>query len=419
MSFSATGARRPLQSKPKQNPFLKRSSSSFSNHARTKPSAAEPVAKKIKTQHDSDDEALHHGGIITSLAQPGTPQDVVSLMNHIRSTMFDPIPERSSGMNSSRIAEVLNFRRDLAPIVSIAHIHALSASPTTTDREIAKLTQAGTIRRITIPGRGTGGSPIGHGLVLTSDWTSLIRSSLLPSDLQDAYISLLTLHPTSPTIPSSSLPPDSTRLLITHGFLTSTSALSLPLSAPISHTSAFSLGLSTPVANAGTTAPTGSLDAVGGIGAVHLRGGGTGGLPTSCPPTTSPSSSSSSSSPSASRSAECQGTLTFSLPNTASYLRLLTQTRAHLVSLICRSSPRHKEALSSLVRERWDGNVPGEEDAVGRAKRTRGEWSGVLPGRTKKWKGFCGVRFGWVLEEGVGSGVVEGFRTGGTGLGVR
>ncbi|KAG8623502.1 hypothetical protein KVT40_008478 [Elsinoe batatas] len=411
MSFSATGARRPLQSKPKQNPFLKRSSSSFSNHARTKPSAAEPVAKKAKTQHDSDDEALHHGGIITSLAQPGIPQDVVSLMNHIRSTMFDPVPERSSGMNSTRIAEVLNFQRDLAPIVSIAHIHALSSSPTTTDREIAKLTHAGTIRRITIPGRGTGGSPVGDGLVLTSDWTSLVRSSPLPSDLQDTYLSLLAQHPTSPTVSTSSLPLDSTRLLITHGFLTSTSALSLPVSAPTSHAGAFSLGLSTPVANAGTTAPTGSLDAVGGIGAVHLRGGGSGGLPTS-------SSSASSSVPSTSQAANGGGSLTFSLPNTASYLRLLTQTRAHLVSLICKSSPRHKEALASVVRERWDGNVPGE-DAVGRAKRARGEWSGVLPGRTKKWKGFCGVRFGWVLEEGVGSGVVEGFRTGGTGLGVR
>ncbi|KAF4550313.1 Hypothetical protein D9617_18g035040 [Elsinoe fawcettii] len=401
MSLSATGARRPLQSKPKQNPFLKRSSSSFSNHARTKSASSEPAAKKAKVQHDDDDVPLHHGGIVTSLATPGLPQDAVSLMKYAREQMFDPIPERSAGMNSTRIAEVLNFRKDLAPIVSLAHLHALSRSPTTTDREIAKLTQQGIVRRITIPGRGRGGSPIGDGIVLVSDWTALIKTSSLPTPLQERYLSLLSTQPTSPTIPTSSFTTDEVSRLVSSGFLTSTSALSLAVDAPVSRAGAFSLGLSTPVANAGTVAPTGSLDAVGGVGAVHLRGGGSGGLPSG----------------SVTREAK-EGSLTFALPGTATYLRLLTEARAHLVQLVTKSSPRHKEGSAELLKERWDGNIPSD-DAIGKAKRARGEWVGILPGRTKKWKTFYGTRFEWVLEEAVGSGVVEGFRTGTVGLGVR
>lgn len=74
--------------------------------------------------------------------------------------------------------------------------------------------------------------------------------------------------------------------------------------------------------------------------------------------------------------------------------------------------------MRDLLRERWDGNVLGE-DQVTRAKRARGEWTGVLAGRTKKWKAFYGMRFEWILEEALGSGGVECFDTGTGGLGVR
>ncbi len=43
----------------------------------------------------------------------------------------------------------------------------------------------------------------------------------------------------------------------------------------------------------------------------------------------------------------------------------------------------------------------------------------MLPGRTKKWKQFYGMRFEWVLEECLGTGVVELFETGSVGMGVR
>ncbi|PSK55380.1 hypothetical protein B9Z65_2769 [Elsinoe australis] len=407
MSFSATGARRSLQSKPKQNPFLKRSSSSFSNHARTKPGTSEPVAKKVKVQHDNDDdEPLRHGGIVTTLTRPGQPQDVLFLMKYVQDTMFDDIPERSAGMNSTRIAEVLNFRKNLAPIVSLAHLHAISVSPTATDREVAKLISTGVLRRISVPGRGKGHAPLGDGLILTSALTSLVHSSSLPAPLKEKYLTLLSAHPASTTLPESmtDLTPPDISALVSAGFLTSTSALSTSSPFAPSRASAFSLNLSTPVSSALTTAPTGSHDAVGGLNAVHLRGGGAGGLRTTPP--------------SLPRSTSNTGGLTFSIPGTGSYLRLVSEARAWLVALLAKSSPRHREAMRELLRERWDGNMLGE-DQVTRAKRARGEWVGVLAGRTKKWKAFYGMRFEWILEEALGSGGVECFDTGTGGLGVR
>jgi hypothetical protein len=42
-----------------------------------------------------------------------------------------------------------------------------------------------------------------------------------------------------------------------------------------------------------------------------------------------------------------------------------------------------------------------------------------MPGRTKKWKEFQGLEFGWVLQEAVGAGLVEVFETQSVGRGVR
>jgi hypothetical protein len=71
-----------------------------------------------------------------------------------------------------------------------------------------------------------------------------------------------------------------------------------------------------------------------------------------------------------------------------------------------------------MLRERWDGGIAANDEAT-KAKRYRGEWTGVLPARTKKWREFSGLRFEWVLEEAVGSGLVEGFETGSVGKGFR
>jgi hypothetical protein len=71
-----------------------------------------------------------------------------------------------------------------------------------------------------------------------------------------------------------------------------------------------------------------------------------------------------------------------------------------------------------VLRERWDGGVPASDEQT-KAKKARGEFTGVLPGRTKKWKQFWGLRFEWILEECVGAGLVECFETRSVGVGVR
>lgn len=402
MSFSATGAHRPLQSKPKQNPFLRRSSSSaFTNHPRRKPGTGEPSLKRTRTEGSDDaGDRLDNRGIVTSLPPKQVPQDVVSLMHHARALMFDAIPERSAGMNSVRIAEVLQFRRRLPPVVSKAHLHALSASNTATEREVARLVQAGTVRKVNVLGRGRGGAAIGEGLVLVEDWVRLVQNdSSLEQDLQTKYIDLLRNQTSSSTVPATAFTNAEIPLLMAAGLLTSTSALASS-SDTLSRPGAFSLGTPT-VATAGSAAATGTLAAVGGNGAVHARGGGGGGLPAS-----------------ARIQPRDLGSLTFSLPSTGIYLRLLTEARAHLGQLLSRSSPKYRESSRDMLRERWDGGIPAD-DAATRAKRARGEWSGVLPGKTKKWKTFYGMKFDWILEECLGSGTVECFNTGSVGLGIR
>jgi len=88
--------------------------------------------------------------------------------------MFENIPTRA-GMNSTRISEVLNYRRDLPPIVTVAHLLALSSSPTTTEREVADLVRTGVVRRLRIPGRGLGSAAIGDSLVLVEKWVAMVE----------------------------------------------------------------------------------------------------------------------------------------------------------------------------------------------------------------------------------------------------
>lgn len=109
-------------------------------------------------------------------------------------------------------------------------------------------------------------------------------------------------------------------------------------------------------------------------------------------------------------------TLFLSLPNTGTYLRLLGAGRAHMLALLRRSSC--SEAPMGLLKDRWDGAVETEK-SFHLAKRARGEFAGILPGKTKKWKDLYGMQFGWVLEETVGAGLVEIFETGSVGPGVR
>lgn len=105
-----------------------------------------------------------------------------------------------------------------------------------------------------------------------------------------------------------------------------------------------------------------------------------------------------------------------SIPNLGPYLRLLGAARTQILTLLKKS--RSGEAPLYLLRDRWDGAVEsGNQYSVG--KRARGEFAGVLPGRTKKWKELYGMNFRWALEETLGAGMIELFETGSVGPGVR
>ncbi|KAJ8069897.1 hypothetical protein OCU04_000306 [Sclerotinia nivalis] len=105
-----------------------------------------------------------------------------------------------------------------------------------------------------------------------------------------------------------------------------------------------------------------------------------------------------------------------SLPATGQFLKLLSNARLHLVSLLSKS--KYREAPESLLRERWNGGIE-TDDGASAAKRNRGEFSDVLPGKTRKWKQYYGISFEWILAECVGAGLVEVFDTRSIGRGVR
>lgn len=379
------------------NPLIRRKSSSpFTSAQRSKPNAR-------KSSAADKEEKLDDAGLIPSLAPSGIRQDVTSLIKYIQATIYDEIPERAAGMNSERISEILRFRRALPPIVSLANLHALSRSSTETERELARLIAMGKVRKVTIPGRGRGGAAVGDGVVLVEDWVRRVQDEPgLDDEAMEKYIGLLEAHRTSPTAPMSMLSDTEERALVISGFLTSPAALSASLG-DLFAAPGISNSLST-VSSAGSRAATGTLAAVGGYGAVQDSGGGGSMLATR---DTRPSN--------LVKGKERE--MTFSLPAMGAYLKLLVAARQHLLHLLKTLSPRYKEATLEMLKEKWDGNTPN--DAISRLKRERGEWTGVLPGKTKRWREFFGMRFECVLAECVGSGLVELFDTGSVGMAVR
>ncbi|KAF2090780.1 hypothetical protein K490DRAFT_14265, partial [Saccharata proteae CBS 121410] len=374
---------------------LRRSSSSpFASSPRQKPGGVgAPRRKSSPADETAYDAPLDDTGIAASLAADLELRDVPQFMQNIQRRMWCHVPERS-GMNGQRIAEVLNHRLALPPIVSTAHVHALTKSPTITEREIADLTRAGVLRKIVIPGRG---ASVGEGLIIVSEWERRVYAHPdLDNQVKDKYTSLLRADPSSFTVSAAHFTKQETTALISAGFLTfagsPTNAFNRPGVSP--------LGFVTSIA---TASASGSLGAVGGADALISSGGGGSGILTN--PTRS------------SVSTDGDWQYHFAMPNTGPYLKLLISARAHLIDMLDKMS-KHREAPLSLLKERWDGGIM-TENAASRAKRARGEWTGTLPGRTKKWRGFYGLNFDWVLEECVGSGQVELFQTRTVGVGVR
>ncbi|KAL9096146.1 MAG: hypothetical protein Q9165_001669 [Trypethelium subeluteriae] len=378
------------------------SGSPFPSAQRRKPSqtAAKSQSKQDETPDEHEAEVLVDTGIITSLPTERPVSSIIDLMRYIQKRTFSEVPERAAGMNSTRTAEVLNFRLNLPPIVSVAHIHALSPAPTAAEREISELLKTGTIRKIVISGRGSGAATFGEGLVLMDDWERLVtENDQLSAELKSKYLEILRSHPTALTVSGSNFTKGEAVALMTAGFLTAAHATKMSDFLRPGSSSPMSGSLAS-LSSAGSSAASGSVAAVGGTGIVHSSGGGGRGLNFE------------------DDALAVKHNLAPSLPNIGPYLKLLVSARQHLTSLLSKASPRHREAPLSLLRERWDGGIAAE-DPASKARAARGESAAVLPGRTKKWRSFWGLKLEWVLEEAVGGGLAECFNTQSVGVGVR
>ena len=134
-------------------------------------------------EFDQSHGPLQDHGLSRHIPETAPVDNVLDALRHIRDSMFEELPRRA-GMNSVRIAQVLNFRRSLPPLVSVAHVHTILDAPTRVEREIMELTTAGKIRRLIVPGRGNDAAGLGDCLVLTENWENLVRESELGEELK-------------------------------------------------------------------------------------------------------------------------------------------------------------------------------------------------------------------------------------------
>ncbi|KAI5920029.1 serine-threonine protein kinase 19-domain-containing protein [Camillea tinctor] len=369
---------------------------------RRKPGTDSRGVKKTVARDDKDDDLfedkLDDYGLVEALATDLNLRDTSQAIHYINSHMFSPLPERAAGMSPKRIAEVLNYRKNLPPVVTVSHIQALLASPSVVEREIAELARSGFLRKIVVPRRGD----IGETVMLASDYDKMVKESrFLDEHTKRSLLSYLKDNPGAQSICRTGLQPSEIKQLIHAGFLTShytgiayhgsmSNKMNL-YSRPEDKTTLTSL-------ETVSRQPTGSLGTVGGEGAVHMAGGSGGGA----------------------QSANWADTntteLKLAIPGNGSFLKLLSAALDHLVSFLEKS--KYREAPETVLRDRWDGGI-AKEAAHDVAKRSRGEFVGILPGQTRKWNHFYGLSFDWILQEAVGSGRVEVFETRSVGHGIR
>ncbi|KAJ5178076.1 uncharacterized protein N7500_000775 [Penicillium coprophilum] len=358
--------RKPSAPKPRASPFAA--------HARRKPTSGGGIKP---TADLGFDDPLPDVGGSHFISETAPVQNVLQAIQYIRDGMFEELPARA-GMNSTRIAEVLNLRRSLPPLASVAHVHTILEAPTQVEREIVEQIQTGRIRRLIIPGRGNDAAGLGDCLVLAEDWDKMVQESpALDEPVKEKFLDILKRMGTSSAISQGVFTTDEYRALLRAGFIVSSSSYTQ-----------------------------------GTLSIASLPN-----LPQMATSSASRSESVSHSERSVQSAAQARAaTLFLSLPNTGTYLRLLGSGRAHLLALLRRSASG--EAPLGLMKDRWDGAVETDK-SYDVAKRARGEFAGVLPGKTRKWKELYGMRFRWVLEEALGAGLVEMFETGSVGPGIR
>ena len=176
---------RVTKSSQKKPPLPRSASSPFASAPRRKPIQRSKTKPDHGDEEDDFEDKLEDLGLVETLETELFLRDVPQAMKYIKSKMFDEVPEKS-GMNSTRTAEVLNLRKNLPPMVTNAHIHALIDSPTMVEKEIGQLANAGVLRRIVVPGRGTGSSSISDALVIVKDWSDRLKESSISEDLKSS-----------------------------------------------------------------------------------------------------------------------------------------------------------------------------------------------------------------------------------------
>ncbi|KAK2750146.1 hypothetical protein FQN57_004642 [Myotisia sp. PD_48] len=383
MPLNFTAARSSRISKSSSSAHRK---SPFAALHRSKPSTSSD-GRSIRGKTDSTDGA---GGFISSptssnyifdeslpdigpsdyVAESNRITNVIQAIQYIQNTMFSPLPTRRAGMNSTKISQVLRFRASLPPIVSVAHVHVLLNEPTKVEREINMLVEERRIRRLLLPGRGDAIHGLGDCLVLVEDWEEMVKnSSLLHEQLKAKFIKALGNDTKTLAVPAGYFSQEETSALIRSGFLVAASSLhhQAPINPPLA--------------------------------------------------TMEPESSSSQSQTNRITPGERASTMMLSIPSMGPYLKLLGAARSQILASLKKS--RYSEAPLYLIQDRWDGAIESTTSQASASKRSRGEFTGVLPGSTRKWKELYGLNFRWVLEETVGAGLVEIFNTGSVGPGLR
>lgn len=176
LNYSAAYSSR-ITKKPIKPPSLRRSASSpFASFNQRKPVQRSKTKPETEQQEDFFGEKLDDLGLVTTLSTDVLLPDVAQIVRYANRNMFDSLPE-SGGFNSTRISEILNFRKSLPVTVTVAHVHALFISPTATEREISELMKANILRKLVVPGRGIGGSTVCEGLVLINDLKEMLERS--------------------------------------------------------------------------------------------------------------------------------------------------------------------------------------------------------------------------------------------------
>lgn len=406
-------------------------SSSWSDSLpRTKSGTPGPPSADSKQQSPAEDDGarnayssdvrLPDAGLAHALATDLTLRDVPQAMRYASEHMFTPLPEQPSswGLNSTRVADVLNFRRSLPRLTTMQHLHGLLRSPTAVERETAGLVRAGALRKAVILRRGGGSGHRAAGgvvecIVEGGELVGMVQGSRsLGEATKETFVRWLKANPAKLKVSAGdvgteaggdgglALQPEQVDQLVRGGFLTTYHDFDIGnVSSGFARPEDIGTMLSL---QSVSRAAAGSPGAVGGEGAIHSSGGSGGAR-----------AGGSRSRP----GGGAGGDLSLAVPGQGAYLKLMSAALSHLTAGILDKST-YKEMPEALLRERWDGGVANDSRQHA-GKKGRREFAGVLPGRTRKWREFYGLAFDWVLHEAVGAGLVEIFETGSVGRAVR